>query len=379
MRTLIIIFSFFLVSVSAIGQNNFDPKVIVLLPRTVEIENGLEKEIEFYEKYGISYQKNYLIEKRDSLLSAVRKNDSISLNQKEHQKNQIDFASELNFINNIVWNYTESFQNILNLDFKSPLVIVDTKKSFSDLLLMQEYSLTNNADYIVNIDSLIITKHKKDILVKPIFTIYYQKENRIIEIDPFGYDQYNKSYLTVNKKTLNIYFDDIDERTEILRIIEKNGDSTRREELKQQKILEEKRINILDSLFQFGKANDKLIGFNRDTILNTPLSGLYTTIHSTSKNRCLAFFGIKKKWDYEGFGGVNDEIIVIYCKKVEDYWRAEYQQHGVIKINKLTQEENVKAAFMNLIEMDFFKENSIELNNEFWSKELFKKSNQKFK
>ena len=243
---------------------------------------------------------------------------------------------------------------------------------------MQKYSLTNNADYLVNIDSLIITNYKNDILVKPIFKIYYQKENCIIKIDPFGYKKYNKSYLKVGEKTLNIYFDDIYARTDLLKIIEKNGDSTKREELKNQKILEQKRINILDSLFQYGKKNKILMNFNKDTILNTPISSLYTTINSTNKDRCLAFFVVKKKWVYEDIGGENDEINIIFCKKVDSKWEFEYKQYGVIKINKLTQEENVKESFMHLIDMKFFKDNSSELNDEFWSKELFKQSDVKF-
>lgn len=378
MRKIFLIFNLVLLTVSLIAQNDFDPKVIVLLPKTIEIGKGLEKKIEFYEKYGVSFQKKFIGENRDSLLNVVIKNDSIPFNQKEHLKNQIDFAQELNFTNNIVWNYTESFQTILDLDFENSLVLVDTIKSLSDLELMKDFSQANKADYLINIDSLIVSKYKRDILVKPIFTVYYYKENRTIKIDPFGYDQYNKSYITVGKKTLNIYFDDIYARTDILRFIKENGDSTKREELKNQKELAQKRINILDSLFQNGKTIEILRAIDKDTILNTPISNLYTTINSVNKDRCIVFFATKKEWEYEGFGGVNDEISIIYCKKENSKWESEYQQSGVIKINKLTQEENIKESFMRLIDMGFFKENSVELSNEFWSKELFKQSDIKF-
>jgi len=378
MRVIIIILSFLFLSTPLIGQNNFDPKVVVLLPRVVEIEKGLEKKIEFYEEYGVDYQKEYLIEKKDSLLQVVLRNDSIPNSYKEHFINQIDFAPKLNFVNSLVWNYTESFQGILSLDFEKPLVIAGANSSFSDIELMNEFSQKNNADYLINIDSLIVSKYKRDILVKPVFTIYYQNENRVIRIDPYEYDQFNKAYITVDKKTLNIFFDDLDARSKILRIIKENGDSNKREELKTQKIIEEKRINILDSLFNKGKSIDELEGFNKDSILNTPISSLYTIIYSTNKDKCLAFFVIKKKWDYEGFGGVNDEINVIYCKKEGTSWVAEYQQLGSIKINELSQEENVKESFLKLIDMEFFEENSTKLNNDFWNNELFKESRIKF-
>ncbi|MGQ1908808.1 hypothetical protein ACT3CE_03365 [Marinifilum sp. RC60d5] len=379
MRQRIVIFCFLLFSFSVSGQSKFDPKVIVLLPQSVVIEKGLEEKIDFYEKYGVAYQKNYLIEKRDSLISVIMENDSISPNYKEHYKNQIDFANELNFVNNILWSYTGSFHTILDLDFDNSLVVVGKQKSLTDFELMQEYSKNNDADYLINVDSLIVTKYKRDILVRPVFTIYYSYENKTIKIDPWKYDQLNKSYLTVGKKTLNIYFDDIDARTKILNIIKGNGNARKREELKIQKNIEKQRKQILDSLFQNGKSVKKLEGFDKDSILNTSISNLYTTIYSADKDKYLSFFVFKKKWNYDGFGGVNDAISVIYCKKEESNWEAEYQQYCVIKLKKLTQEEHIKTSFMNLIDMDFFKENSIELNKEFWSKELFKQSNKNFK
>lgn len=380
MRGIILLFTCVFVSITVIAQKTFDPKVIVLLPRTVEIENGLEDRISFYEKYGVSLNKNFLLEKRDSLLSSIMGNDSIPLNHKEHLKNQLDFANELNFINNITLGYAKSFHAFLDLDFENSLVIADSKKSFRDLELMQEYLLKNNGDYLVNIDSLFIRKHKNDLLVKPIFSIFYLKENNISNIKSFGQQQqYNKSYITVDNKTLNVFYDDLDAQSKIVRFIKGNGDSIKRDSLHRRKRIKEKRSYILDSLFQEGKAIEKLLGFNEDKILDTPYSSLYTTIYSDNKKQCLAFFVIKKKWNYDGFGGVNDAISVIYCKKEESNWEAEYQQYCVIKLKKLTQEENVKASFMNLIDMDFFKENSIELNNEFWSKELFKQRNKNFK
>lgn len=378
MRERIIIFCLLLFSVSVIAQSNFDPKVIVLLPKTVEIENGLEKRIEFYEKYGVTFQKNYLSEKRDSLLSVIMENDSIPQNYKEHYKSRIDFANELNFANNIVWNYTESFHTMLDHDFDSSLVVVEKQESYTDIDLMQDYAKANNADYLINIDSLIVAKYKRDILVTPVFTIYYSYENRTIKIDPWMYNKFNKSYIMVDKKTLNIYFDDIDARSKILTIIKENGNSSKREELRIQKNIYEKRKNILDSLFQTGKSINRLEGFNKDSILNTPISDLYTIVNSTKKDRYLAFFVFRKNWDYKGFRGVNDEITVIYCKKEETNWVAEYQQLGVTKINELTHEENVKESFLKLIEMGFFKKNSIELNDAFWDNELFKESRIKF-
>ena len=374
----ILIFCFILFSASVIAQRNFDPKVIVLLPKFVEIEEGLEKKIQFYEKYGVTNQKNYLIEKSDSLFSVIVENDSIPPNYKEHYKNQIDFAGELNFVNNIVWNYAESFHAFLNLDFENSLVVVHKQESYTDFDSMQVFAKANNADYLINIDSLVVTKYKRDILVTPVFTIYYSYENRAIKIDPWKYDQFNKSYLTVDKKTLKLFFDDIDARTKILRIIKENGNLSKREELKIQKNIQKKRKQILDSLFQTGKSIKKLEGFSIDSILNTSISNLYTTIYSAEKDKYLAFFVFKKKWNYEGYSGDNDEINVIYCKKEGENWVAEYQLYGSIRINELSQEENVKEVFLKLINMEFFKENSIEMNDSFWDGELFKESKNKF-
>ncbi len=379
MRNITVLLGLIFLTTHIFGQSNFDPRIIILLPKSVEIEKGLGKQIRFYEKYGILYNKNYIIEKKDSLLNEIINSDSIPISHKEHLKNQIEFAEYLNFENSFAWKYSESFQRFLGYELENVLVTIDTSISLGKHETMMEFSQKKNADYLINIDSLIISKYNKDILVKPIFTIYYQKENRIIEIDPFEYEQYNKSSIKVDNKTLKIYSDDIDAFTKILRIIEKNGDSANREKLYKQKTLESKRIHVLDSLFIVGKTCDPFVNFDKDTILSTPLSNIYTTVCSKNNERCLVFFVVKYHLKIGDIEGVHDKIDIIYCKSEGVNWEAEYQVEGTIKISSLTQEELMRRTFRSLIDMGFFIENSIETNDEFWIKELFKNSNKKFK
>lgn len=370
MRERILILCFLLFSVSVIAQSNFDPKVIVLLPKSVEIEKGLEKKIKFYEKYGVAFQKNYLLEKRDSLLSVIMENDSIPPNYKEHFKNQIDFASELNFVNNIVWNYTESFHTMLDLDFESSLVVVEKQKSFRDFDLMHEYAKANSADYLINIDSLIVSKYKRDILIKPVFTVYYQNENRLISIDPLDYDQFNRSYIKVDKKKLNIYFDDIDARTKILRIIKDNGNSQKRD-------LTSRKTEILDSLYIAGQENNWLKQIIQKSDIK---SEFYSTgIMNSDSSKIIVFFITEGKMPIGENSELRHKVSILYGKKDNsNEWSFEYLQSGMYIKKELSREQEIKSRFMKLENIFFFEEEKDLLNEKFWTEELFVKYRVRF-
>ena len=271
-------------AVSVHCQNNFDPKIIVLLPKSVKIDRGLEKQIKFYEKYRVEINKKYLVEKKDSLLDVISTNDSIPDNLKEHFKNQIDFAKFLNFKNQIAQNYAGSFLSFLASDFENPLVVVDTIVSFDNIDSMKYYSKINAADYLINILEFKVSKYEKnDLHIKPQFSVYDYSADKIQNIERDFSSNLNHSYITVEDTTLNLFFDDIDELTFITNFIKKRG-------LSEERDIDNKQINTLLYLINSGKNNKKIEQIFEKAAYEFPTEKLYTTIESSSGNDFLAIF-----------------------------------------------------------------------------------------
>ena len=221
--TLIFVFFFFIYGHS---QNQFDPKIILLLPQKINTEKGIDRKIESYERNDLNYQRSYHIEKKDSLIESYESNDSIPYNFKVHIVNQIESAKYLTFENKIIFDYASTLQSVLAVELKNVIVLIDTIESFTDNKnLMKAYAEHSKADYIVNTPYLEIKKHKRGILIKPELTVYYKLENEIYDISPFDSDIFNKSYI------------EIDALVKVMNFIERNGDKESREKLYKQKLL----------------------------------------------------------------------------------------------------------------------------------------------
>lgn len=378
MKKILLLAGFIACSISIFCQETFDPKVVVFSPRIVITETGISKDISFFDHYMISPQKNHLINKKDSLIDVVLKNDTLKTNEKAHLKNIIEYAPYWDFNTNMVNKYVNSLQSILNITYKNDLVIAASEKSISDVDIKRAYAEKNSFDYIISIDTLFISKARKGLYIKPILSLYDKKGKQNIDLHSTYKDRFNVEYITIKKKQLfhtkkttkYLFYDDIESFSTLVNYIKYNGDSLKRNETNNLKDLEEKRINKLDSLFETGKKFDKDLLQNKDSILGLPTSAIITIISSRNKDKALAYFIRKEKIHYKEFSDSLDVVSVIYCNRQKQQTEYKY----LIKsgsFQEISIEEKVKTEFNNLIEMNFFKENSSELNDEFWDKELF--------
>lgn len=370
MKTILFTLGLLCISMTNLCQNSFDPKVVVLSPRVIISESGLDKNVDFFEQYLISYEKNFYVEKRDSLIGVLLKNDTIKTNEREHLKNIIEFAPYWNFNTEIVHKYVQSMQSVLSLTFDNHLVIADSCKSISESSVLKEYAEKKAIDYIVNIDTIFLSKCKNGIMIKPALSVYYKKEDQYLDLHTNFNQRPNVFYVKVKKKKKYIFYDDMTPFSNLMNFIRVNGDSTKRIEIASSKELETKRSNILDSLFQTGKRYSSEFLQKKDTILQTPTSSICTVLRSKDGDKIIAYFVGKQEYKFEHMSGVQDAVSIIFCKKVNQNW--EYQYVSIImSFKEITQEEKVLIEFMKLIKLNFFKENSYELNDKFWDEELF--------
>lgn len=381
MKTKLLIIGLISFSISIFCQNSFDPKVVVFSPRIIITEAGINKEIDFFDHYMISNRRNHYIEKKDSLIDALLKKDSIKANEKEHLKNIIEFAPHWSFNTNLVHRYVESMQSILNITFDNHLVIANSDKSILDSAALKEYTVKNGIDYIVNIDTIFISRDRKGILIRPVLSLYDKKLNQHIDFQSTSTQRFNSQYITIKKKhllftqktTKYLFYGDIESYSDLFKYIQNNGDSTKRKEINDSQELEQNRLKILDGLFQTGKNIGSDFLQKKDSILSTPTSTIYTALSSKDKNKYIAFFVRKQEYKFQYMSGIQDAVSIIYCKKENQNWEYRYLVKWIMSFKEISQEEKVRNEFMKLIDMNFFKENSFELNDEFWEKEQFLK------
>ncbi len=379
MKRIYIIVIVLIVVFQGFTQSKFDPRIIVLSPSKVIKGKRTSKQVSFYEKYNVAVMKNYLLENKDSLLLVISNDDSIPLNHKEHLLNQINFASHLNFENKISQSIASSFQTFLHDKFDIPLVTVDRHISSISKESLKKYANNRGADYIISIDSLTVEKFRKDIIVTPMYSVYYQLEDTLVSIKLFDENSFNKTTLKSDNKSLTVFFRDVETRTEIVKLITNYGDLKSRENIYEQKLLKIERLKVLDSLFVECKDNKLPNTIIEDSILKTKALALHTVMYSKDHNKLLAFFITEEAWEFQGRRDTNDMVTVIYGKKVNDSWEFEYVLYGTIKLDNRNKDLHVKESFIGLASMQFFKEGKLELNKEFWERELFKEYSDSFK
>lgn len=345
-------------------QDSFDPKVIVLLPVNIHIDKGINDKIDFYYKYAIKLDKEYLIDKKDSLLLLIAENDSLPENYKRHYENKIKFASNLDFTNHLVQHYASSFHEVLTSELKNALVLIDTCSSFIELNAMKTYAELHNADYIVNITNLDIEKYKRDILVTPKFTVYSRIENIVHDINPWDLDQYNKSSISLGNKNLIVYRDDIYATTDVQRLIKENGDVFKRQ-------LKHNRNEILENLFYTGikskSMTDELKKFNMELNSDT----YYTSVSNKDSSQLISFYISEGQLPMGNDKSTRYIVRIVYSEKNSEVWKHEFLHNGIYIFMELSEEDQVKETFMKLKNMFFFEKDSVNINPEFWNEKLF--------
>lgn len=347
---------------SVLAQSEFDPKVVILLPKSRGIEIGIEDRIESFEKHIIAAQKQYLNENRDSLLLGLEETPSIPANFKAHYTNQIDFAKELNFINSIAWSYCSSFQSFLGFNFETGLVVVENEGSVDEIESMREFAKTFQADYLLNIDTLFVSKYKKGLVIKPVFTLYDRSEDELFKIDSYEYDELNRQSFKVGKKTLNIYFQDISARSEVFNLIVNKGN-------KDVRAATSVKINILDSLFTVGKNNRWLKTTFSD--IDVPQEHYTSGLVNPDSSRVMGFF-ITEVSNFQDLAGPGFKLNIVYGKtnSKKEKWSYEFVHENMYIQSEFDKEKTIRNWFLKLEDM-YFMENSEIPNDKFWTDEEF--------
>ncbi|NPD48295.1 hypothetical protein [Lentimicrobium sp. S6] len=354
----IILTVWILITVLGFSQEKYNLKTIILLPENVKIDNQAKENIDFYTKYILSPQRLRIISNEDSLKVEILNNNSLTKLEKDRYINQIEFAKYLNFENSIIQDYSNTLQELTEIDLPNSIILTATEKSTTKLEELIILSEKYHTDLIISVVGLDVSEYKNGLLIKPRFSVYTKSNNSVKIIKPFvEYDNYNKKYITVKERTLNIYSDDIDYLSQLNDLIRKEYEINKLHsilDIRNQKSIFSKNINN-------GKNNHKIKGILVD---NNKLENgkFYSVLVSKNSNEFVAFITGNEKMKSLGH-----LIIVTGKKKDNSEWDFKYNEKIVLLKEELN-DNNIKELLFEKYKSKYFLDNSIDINNEFWNR-----------
>ncbi|MEQ9660344.1 hypothetical protein [Fulvivirga sp.] len=333
-----------LLALNLSGQNLIDPKIVILVDSNINFKKGIEKQLDFFTKYGIDAQRDYFIDKKDSLTQLNNK-ASVSLNNYEFFKNQINTSCNLNFSSYIGLRYAQILQNYLSHYLPNCLSIYQSEQKpfLKDSLAV--FSKTNSSNFIILISNIEVNRSKENLLINVKFQLYDSSIDEIIEIPNHSVGSYNSNILTGNNKTLEILFNDVYSISNITRIVKENGNSKERNQ-------KNERRRILMNLFDKGKKNQELSSLIPSDTSLLGNSSYYTGIFNASKNQFLTFY--IKDGDFKIQEYRYPQCVEIVCGiKTENNWEIK-RISKILRPEISSHEEVMKEIFLNLENIYFF-------------------------
>ncbi|MEZ5083675.1 MAG: hypothetical protein R2750_09515 [Bacteroidales bacterium] len=347
-----------LISILGFSQEKYNLKTIILLPENVKIDNQAKENIDFYTKAILSPQLLRIISKEDSLKVEILNNNKLTEIEKDRYINSIEFAKYLNFENSIIQDYANTLQELTETDLPNSIILTATEKSTTNLDELIILSKKHHSDLIISVVGMDISEYNNDLLIKPKFSVYTKSNNNVKTINPFiKYDNYNKRYITVKNRTLNIYSNDIDYLTQLNELIRKEYEIKRLHsilDIRNQK-------NIFTKNIDKGKSNQKIKGILID---NNELENgeLYSVLVSENSTEFIAF--IMGNENSKSLGHLK---IISGKTSLNNEWNFKYKEKIVLLREELN-DKNIKELLFEKYKSTYFLGNTTDLNNEFWNK-----------
>lgn len=373
------------------GQNQFEPQILILSPNSTQYEKLFEKEID---KYNKSVKKTLNEEEKE----AVFNSDEFKEQPKNIQlivKSEIEFTMKLDFFKQVsaqseqylAYRFYERFPNLL-----IKLKDVKCNGTINDLKALSE---SEQLQYVLNFSSVELYR-KDDVDYAQISFQLYDNKSQSIVLDKTHIGNWDNPGFEFSCEDKSIFCCLNNSLSQVLENVI-NVIASDSPKLKKEKELQQERYRVLMNNY-FNQPFDISIL----TTFITPdddkinLEFAYQALFNEDKSKFVVFFleqGAKK--DFKALHDSNDDnsVNIISNKdlkdedflddvpqtysyvlngvKYQDKWYFEKSQ--VTYFNAKSIKEGQAYFFNNLQEWNFFKENTTELNPEFWETNLFAK------
>ena len=384
-------FIFLLTFILVYGQTKYEPQILILAPNLTTHEKALNKEVSDYNKKLKQSQTSSATSK--SIDSTELKNQpeniqAISKSEVEFSKN-LDFFKQTSLISEhfLTYSFFEKFPNLL-------IKLVDAK-SDGKLTNLKTFSENEKLQYVLNFSSIELYKEKKISHAKINVQLYDNLTNSIILNKTYTGDWNNPGFeFSCTDKTIECTLNNALSRAlnDVVYTIASNSTTLVRE-----KELQKERSEVLIKKYfdlTFDKKSLKDIIPSSDSTINIDIA--YQSLFNNDKTKFVAFFiqqvpaqnfksltDSKKDKDVQIISGADlkgegflDSIPKTYSYivtgiRLNDKWY--YKKSNVTYFENHNLNEGKQKYYNNLQEWNFFKENSTDINPDFWETMLFKK------
>ena len=375
-----------LVSILTFAQEKFEPTILILSPNEIEYEKSFKKEVT---EYNNSIVKNSNISETESYLKSE---DFLSQpeNIREMIKSETEFAKNIDFFKNassiseqfLAYRFFEKFPNLL--------IILKDQKSDGSLTKLKSISENEKFQYVLNFSKIELYK-KNDVGYAEIqVQLFDNISNSIILDKPYIGDWNNPGFeFACTNESINCTINNALSKAlnDIIYTIAINSLT-----LKKEKQLSQERLNLLSNKYLRKDFDEQFL----KTILTNSNDKPFQLLLNNDKTKFVAFFIeqvssqdfkdlTKNKKDKNvkiiSPNDIKDKefleeiprtyAYIIKAVKYNDKWFYDKSNVTYFQANSIS--EGQEQYFNNLQQWNFFKENSTELNPDFWDTNLFEK------
>ncbi|WP_100612880.1 hypothetical protein [Confluentibacter lentus] len=380
--TLIILF----VSILTFAQEKLEPTILILSPNEIKYDKSFKKEVTEYNDSIV--KKNNTLETETYLKSE----DFLSQpeNIREMIKSEIEFAKNIDFFKNassiseqfLAYRFFEKFPNLL--------IILKDQKSDGSLTNLKNISENEKFQYVLNFSKIELYK-KDNVAYAEIKIQLFDNISNSIAIDKSYIGDWNNpgfEFACANE-SINCTINNALSKalSDIIHTIAINSPT-----LKKEKQLSQERLNVLSNKYLRKDFDEQFLR----TILSNSNDKPFQLLLNDDKTKFVAFFIeqassqdfkdlTKNKKDKNvkiiSPNDIKDKefleeiprtyAYIIKAVKYNDKWYYEKSKVTYFQANSINEGE--KQYFNNLQKWNFFKENSTELNPDFWETNLFEK------
>ncbi len=375
----------------AIGQT-YEPQILILTPNETKIEKSLRREVE-----AINKKLNGSATNEKQVNNYLTSDDFLQqpLNLQKMIKREIEYSKGMNFFGQVS-SISEQYLAYRFFErFPKLLIMLSDQKSDNTVASLKQIVNNEGLQYILNFPSIEIYRDKSIPHVKISIQLFDRStETSILESNYIG-DWRNPGFeFACQDSTLNCTINNALSQAldDVIRVVATNSPT-----LKRERQLSYDRFNILLESYLTGEINNQILNDaipKSDSTIN--LSDCYQTMTDKNQSKFVAFFikqissqnlkqltdnktdqnvQIISKKDVKGEGFL-DEIPQTYAHLVkgvkhDNNWY--YEKSNVTYFQPESLEQGKKEYFNNLQKWNFFQDETIEFNSDFWETSLFEK------
>lgn len=397
MRKLLFLIPVLLCVTACLGQNKFDPQVLVLAPKTFRCDASLQKEVDSIN----AALKAQIAEELTKMSADSGKINALEPNARLMARNDMAFLNEMGLSkqisllaqNYLAYRFYEKFPNVL--------MLVSSEQSAGNAADMQGISTLHDQPYVLNFSDVYLYKENGIKYCRVKVQLYERQSNSLLVDKEYKGDWNNPGFeFACENGSIACTINNVLSRAlaDVIEAIAANNQT-----LKDEHRLAEIRFNYLrDSVYSlpFDKAlitqaiagNDKAIDLNM----------LYQCFYSSDKSKFVGFFiktlSAKEAKTLPGEKS-DDNVKVLTSKDISDSGYLDQRPHtyayivkGVLYQNKwyykkdqvtyFDAEDNTTGKLQylnNLQDWGYFADGTASPAANFWEAELFKKVEDKRK